>query len=222
MGSSDLPSAIRLSWDASIEPAPWFVRYIVRRNDLVKPLAYISNQTTTEFIDYFPVSGQSYTYTIRQVNVIDSQNLASPTVAAEAQVDLDGVVICSLTSPGEYRSVLSFGEDRKHSLKNNDAIYLPWGATKPTTVQGIVRYWTTSATYHLINDVRIGVTALQRLEELEELVENGGVLCYRDERGRKRFVVFERDGLVVADKFPQQSDVTLSLREEAYEEGEDS
>ena len=217
-----VPSAIRLSWDASIEPAPWFVRYIVRRNDLVKPLAYISNQTTTEFIDYFPVSGQSYTYTIRQVNVIDSQNLASPTVAAEAQVDLDGVVICSLTSPGEYRSVLSFGEDRKHSLKNNDAIYLPWGATKPTTVQGIVRYWTTSATYHLINDVRIGVTALQRLEELEELVENGGVLCYRDERGRKRFVVFERDGLVVADKFPQQSDVTLSLREEAYEEGEDS
>lgn len=214
-----VPSAIRLTWDASIEPAPWFVRYILRRSDLEKPLAYIPNQTTTEFIDYFPVSGQNYTYTIRQVNVIDGQNLASPTVAAEAQVNLDGVVVCSVTNPGSHRAVLSFGEDRKHSLSNNDSIYLPWGASKPTTVRGLIRYWTTSATYHLIDDARIGVTALQRLTELEELVELGGILCYRDERGRKRFVVFEREGLVVSDKFLQQSDVTLSLREEAFSEG---
>lgn len=217
-----VPSAIRLTWDASIEPAPWFVRYILRRSDLAKPLAYISNQTTTEFIDYFPVSGENYTYTIRQVNVIDGMNLAGPTVAAETQINLDGVVICSVNNPGTFRSVLSFGDERKHSLSNNDAIYMPWGATKPTTVRGLIRYWTTSATYHLINDVRIGVTAQQRLDELEALVEQGGLLCYRDERGRKRFVVLERDGLVVSDKFLLQSDVTLSLREEAHEEGMDN
>jgi hypothetical protein len=215
-----VPSAIRLTWDASIEPAPWFVRYILRRSDLTNPLAYISSQSQTEYVDYLPVSGESYTYTIRQVNVIDGLNLAGPTVSAEASIDLEGVVLCSVTSPSTLRANLSFGESRSHRFTNNDQIYLPWGATKPTTVRGNIKYWTTSGRYKLIDDNRIGVTAAQRVQELEDILNSGNILCYRDSRGRKRFVVPEREGTEFSDEFFLQSEVTLALREEAYEEGE--
>jgi hypothetical protein len=83
----------------------------------------------------------------------------------------------------------------------------------------LVSYWDTSATYNLITDVRIGVTALTRLAEIEDLIEYGGTLCYRDERGRKRFVTIETNGLGVDDLFPERSDVTLNVREEAFDEG---
>lgn len=220
IGTDSVESAIRLTWDASIEPAPWFVRYILRRSDLSRPLAYISSQSQTEYIDYLPVSGVTYEYTIRQVNVIDGINVASPTVSAEASVSLEGVVLCDVAEPSLHRAVLSFGETRKHTRTNNNKRYLPWNATAPTTVRGLVRYWTTAAKYHLISDSRIGVTALQRLDELEDLIENGAILCYRDERGRKRFVMIQEDGYGVEDVFPQRADVTLTLVEEAYDEGE--
>jgi hypothetical protein len=151
--------------------------------------------------------------------VYEGVNVASPTVSAEAAVSLDGVVLCSTENPSTYRTVLSFGEKRSHKRSNNDKFYLPWSATKPTTVRGLVSYWDTSATYNLITDVRIGVTALTRLAEIEDLIEFGGTLCYRDERGRKRFVTIETNGLGVDDLFPERSDVTLNVREEDFDEG---
>jgi hypothetical protein len=219
VGTDTVETAIRLTWDASIEPAPFFVRYILRRSDLERPLAYIDSQSTTAYTDYLPVSDVEYEYTIRQVNVYEGVNVASPTVSAEAAVSLDGVVLCSTENPSTYRTVLSFGEKRSHKRSNNDKFYLPWSATKPTTVRGLVSYWDTSATYNLITDVRIGVTALTRLAEIEDLIEYGGTLCYRDERGRKRFVTIETNGLGVDDLFPERSDVTLNVREEAFDEG---
>jgi hypothetical protein len=219
IGTDTVESAIRLTWDASVEPAPWFVRYILRRSDLERPLAYIDSQSTTAYTDYLPVSGVEYEYTIRQVNVLEGINVASPTVAAEASVNLDGVHLCSVENPSTYRTTLSFGEGRNHKRTNNDTFYLPWSATKPTTVRGKVNYWTTTAKYNLVTDPRIGVTALVRLAEIEDLIENGGTLCYRDERGRKRFVTIEANGLGVEDLFPERSDVSLTVREEAYDEG---
>jgi hypothetical protein len=85
----------------------------------------------------------------------------------------------------------------------------------------LVNYWTTTGTFNLIDDNRVGVTAQQRMDEIEALTEYGGIMCYRDERGRKRFVTLIRDGMDVEDVFPFRNDITLTIRQEAYEEGLD-
>jgi hypothetical protein len=221
IGTDPVPSAIRVSWNQATTPAPDFVRYILRRTDLVKPLALITSQSQTDFIDYTPRSGVEYTYRVRQVAKVSGINVAGTSVFVNASIALDGVVLASVDSPDTYRAVLSFGQNRKHTHTANETMYMPWNADKPTTIRGLVNYWTTTGTFNLIDDNRVGVTAQQRMDEIEALTEYGGIMCYRDERGRKRFVTLIRDGMDVEDVFPFRNDITLTIRQEAYEEGLD-
>lgn len=217
LGTDPWPTAIRISWDPTTEPESSWLGYVVYRDDLDRPLAEIADPSETAYLDPLPVSGRTYRYRVTQLASREGNVIESAAAEVEAAVSLGGVVLASVRDPLVLRAILARVAERRHEARGQETTYQRWGDAAPVTVRTPARYWQTVGSYQLRDDAV--ATAAQRRQELEALWAAGGTLCYRDERGVKRFVTIPADGLVLTDLRLGRTDVELTLREEQYREG---
>lgn len=218
IGTDPWPTAIRVAWDPTEEDESVWTAYLIYRDDLDRPLARIEHPAQTAYVDPFPVSGREHTYRVTQAISRDGQEIESDAVATQASITLGGVVLVSVASPLSRRATLLRVVERRHESQGEEVVYRRWGDPAPTTIRMPASSWMVVGTYQLRTDEM--ASAQQRRAELEALWREGGTLCYRDERGVKRFVTIPAEGgLVITDLRLGRADVELALREEAYEEG---
>jgi hypothetical protein len=222
VASDPWATAIRLEWEASTDPD--FVSYDLYRDDLAQPLARLTSASETAWIDMTPPSGRTFTYTLRVVAQIETEQISSAGTSAEAQIDLGGVVLTSVADPATVRAILTRVTERTLPRRGSEAVYTPWGALTeptgaPTTIKGKARWWEIEGVYYVAADA--AATAEQRIAEIEALdASDTQTFCYRDERGRRLFVTIPADdGLVFRDRRLGRAEVTMRLREEKYVEG---
>lgn len=232
VGTDPWATAIRGDWEASTVTN--FVAYAVYRDDLTNPLFWLTSPADVAFIDFHPSSGLDYTYTLKVVTEQDQEQLMSTGVSAQARIDISGIVLSSVVEPYTIRAYLTSVSDASHSMTGIETTYKRWGDRAPSTIRGRGRWWETDVHALILSDAI--ADAAQRRDELEaiallptERTENataqevstaGQTYCYRDWRGVKRFVSIPSDGgLTIGDLRFGQADVTLKLREEAFDEG---
>jgi hypothetical protein len=217
LGTDPWPTAIRVSWDPTTEPEATWVQYLLYRDDLSRPLAVIQDPAETSYLDPLPVSGQTYRYTVTQVALRSGVQVESNPSVVETVVNLRGVVLVSVVEPQTRRAVLTRVAERKHATQGEEAVYRRWGDRAPVAIRTEATYWETTGRYVIADDE--AATAADRRAELEALWAVGGIFCYRDERGMRRFVTIPVDGLKITDQRLGRSEVELTLRETAWEEG---
>lgn len=213
-------TAIRISWDQTGYGTPSWQEYAVTRradgDTATLILARITSPTQITLIDYAPASGVSYIYGVRQVILSGVDLLESALVeASPAQVDLEGVVLHLVSNGGSYRSVLHHDASRSHDRIVDEAIYKPLSGGAPVTVRSESRYWSFGGSFELYSDEF--ASAEQRYQDLDALDQQNGTVCYRDERGKKRYAVIEK--LKVTDRRIQRYTIDLQFREEQWNEG---
>ena len=213
-----VPSAVRLVWDAS--ELAGFDSYVIGRReagadpDTELILARITSQAQTTVIDWLPASGTEYVYSIRQIQNVGLDQVASARQEQQVQIDLDGVVLC-LAANGDERVTLRLIDDRGREQTSDLAILPVWGEAAPLAVFGSLDYATISGTFQLAAGT--GVVPAELLSALHDLRAARAPLCYRDERGRKLFCVITR--IRVTDTRIASYAVELELTEIAYQEG---
>jgi len=213
-----VPSAVRLAWDAS--QITGFDSYVLGRReagadpDSELILARIASQSQTTFIDWLPASGVAYVYAIRQIQNVGLDQVASDRAEQQAQIDLDGAVVC-LAASGDERVALALVEDRGREQASDLEILPVWGESAPLAVFGTLDYATISGTFRLA--AGRSLVPAELLAALHDLRAARAPLCYRDERGRKLFCVISR--FREADARIDSYTVELELTEIAYQEG---
>jgi hypothetical protein len=188
-------------------------------------LVRITNPAATTFIDYTPVSGIEYTYSLIQDTYEGADTVESDIVTASGSVALSGVVLSSVIDGGTYRSVLTFVEDRSHTRNVQEAMFVPLAGRlgnggarldpKPVTIRSRARWWETTGVYQIIGNAF--ATAQEQLDLFDAMDAARDVVCYRDERGR---ITFNRIASYrVIDRRPNRYTLELTLREEDYSLG---
>jgi hypothetical protein len=178
----------------------------------------LSSASDTAFIDPFPISGRLHAYTWRDVFFTDtseSEMIESPGVTVSAVVDLRGSVLASVNDPAGRRSYLTSVQTRDRALMRDRERLTGWTSSKPTRYKGLADYWEVDLSIRIIGHSVL--TALEQAAEFEELLVADETMCYRDERGRKYFVTFDRES--VSDARVMREDATFGLIEEDYFEG---
>lgn len=224
IGDDPTPSAVRLSWDQTSIATNEFGGYYIYRREQGQSLsraillAKLTSPNSTLFYDYLPASGVDYIYTVGQGKITGADEVISTVTEGAARVDLEAAVLCKVGNAGTLRAVLRNVTDRTADRQIDEAVYLTLGNVQPTTVRGISRYWEQRVDAVLVSaDEK---TASDRLAEIEEIDEAGGVLCYRDRSGRKRFCTLA--SLVVDDVHGGHYRVALTMREENWSEEADA
>jgi hypothetical protein len=225
VGLDTQASGVTLGWEYTDVSPSLFEHYIIGRRetgtdiDNETILRYITNINQNIFIDYFPSRGVDYTYTLRQATrASDSSETIVESNAAEGAITLtfDSVIIASVNYGGSRRAVLHFVTDRSNEHTRNTNIIPTWGNRAPVILQDQTNYQKVSGTFTVVADT--AGTALEYMEALRNLWDNGDTCCYRDERGRRIFGLITR--FSEKDMLYGQYTVDLEFTESDYEEGE--
>lgn len=215
-------SAVQLTWDQTEYGTDVWQEYTLTRTATSGPdagtviLARLTSPSSVFFLDYLPASGVEYTYAITQTILTGLDELTSVPVEATASVTLGGVVLCSTASPGTLRTALRYTNERDHNRQIQEAVYVPLSGIEPTTVRSPSRIREPDFDAQLFDDD--GATAIVRKDELEDLDTSAHTLCYRDNTGRKIFVVLS--GLRITDQVPDWFVASISLRAQRFVEGQ--
>jgi hypothetical protein len=218
LGTDPFPSAILVQAEPATGGDLFVGRYIYRDDLTDRPLVVLSSASDTAFIDPFPISGRLHTYTWRDVFFTDtseSEMIESPGVTVSAVVDLRGSVLASVNDPAGRRSYLTSVQTRDRALKRDRERLTGWTVSKPTRYKGLADYWEVDLSIRIKGHSVL--TALEQAAEFEELLLADETMCYRDERGRKYFVTFDRES--VTDARVMREDATFGLIEEDHFEG---
>ena len=225
LGNDSVPTSIVLSWEQTLEPLHTFVRQEIWRRsegELVK-LANLGSPFQTSYTDFEPVSGVDYQYEHLTVVLEGLDTLTSEAATGSASVILNGAVLVSVEAPQDHRSVLHLATARKFDRKDQTARFIPPAGiidessglrlvAKPITIRASSRWFEWDITADLIT--WNGVTAQERYEELLELDAHGGIVSYRDDRGRLLYGTI--DSLVINDVRPARYQVSITLIEETF------
>ncbi len=221
IGSDIWNSAIRLGWEQTEYATDIWQNYTITRtagsgaNAERVILARITSPSQTTFTDYTPASGVEYTYEITQTIMTGLDMLESAPATASASVTLGGVVLVSVTDPTVLRTNLRYTNEREFGRVTTEAVYEPVSGAKPTTVRSRTYYRLPMFDFQVFAD-RVA-TAHTRRVELEAIDEDGGTYCYRDNHGRKMFVVIPN--LTIRDMVPDWYTASIEMREVLFQEG---
>jgi len=219
IGNDLVETANRLSWDESEDEH--FQEYIIYRRADGGPdsteiiLARIPDPTVVALYDFIPASGYEYTYGMRVVILTGLDEVESDLVEASETVDLITTVLTLVGNGGTYRADLTNVTERPDRRVLDEAVYTALSATKPTTVRGRTRYYTTQLTA-IIRDTD-EATARERKAELEALDTQDGVICMRYHDGTKRFGKIA--DLTITPELAGYITVAFTFRQEAWIEG---
>lgn len=189
-----VPSAVRLTWN---EAAPYaiggdtgsFQAYFVWRRrtgdafNNAELIGTITSSTTTSFVDYTPLSGVNYTYSVQQMQQFSLQSITSNPADAQAQIDLSGIVLQDVDN--EHHALLTLRPERGFEFHNDMATEQVWGLSAPTYLYGTAQYQSFSGSFVIATDDN--ATAANHIESLRALWRSKVMVCYRDDRGRKFF-----------------------------------
>ncbi len=225
IGFDQEASGVTLSWELTDIATELFVSYIIGRretgddidNELI--LRELTNINQKTYIDAFPKSGVDYTYTLRQsARASSTSDTVVESNAAEASVTISfsSVVIASVEYPSSRRAVLHFVKERNSDHKRNQVELPTWGNRAPVILQDQTNYEKISGVFTVVAD-NAG-TALQYMEALRNLWNNGDTCCFRDDRGRKLFGTITR--FKETDEMFSQYAVDLEFTETNFSEGE--
>ncbi len=219
VGNDPWPSALRWTWDTTEYGSEW-ANYTIKLRASSGPdttefvAARITSPTLTSFTYYFPASGAQYTGAIIQTIQEGLDTLESDPVEAGGSVSLGGVVLVSTANPSTLRTALRNTKERDFGRDIDDAVFQPVSRALPTTIRGRKRVPIIAFDVQIIDD-RWADATTKRLE-LEALDAAGGTLCYRDDKGRKRFMTMP--GNNIADQLVDWHTAKLTLRGEHYRE----
>lgn len=190
VGNDVQPSAVMVSWDTpGYSTQEWVEALVMRRPEGAALLdAEILTRITTPelslFVDYYPASGVSHTYSV--LFVIMQGTDATETEIAEQQgsVTLEHVVISSAVD-GQLHVGLRYGDPIRMAHSRDSQRYYPWGQSKAHTLQGLIHEHTITASFELQNDrYSSGMDDLAMLRALDDA---GHTVCWRDQWGDKVF-----------------------------------
>lgn len=221
IGNDPFETAIVVQWDATTEPGGTFVGTYVYRDDLTdRPYRIFTSTSTTSFTDYFVASGYEYTYTVRHVGQRDLDQVESDAVSSSAQVDLEGVVICSVLNPATYRAVFDDVQLLEYQRIRNEQVYTVGSNSKPTTWRSPEKYWLIPGEYRIVppadsTDKRADIDA--RDADAQALEEQDGVFCFRDWQGN---VLYGKLVDYIRRPMKFYPIYSVSFREEEHEIGE--
>jgi hypothetical protein len=223
IGNDVTPSAILLSWDEPAYAADKFRSTVVTRRDSGTPLsgalvlARLTSTSQTTFVDYYPVSGETYTYAVLFEVIQGTDETESAAAEADASVQLEHVVI-NLTTDGTAHVGLRYGEPMQLDYNDDEQQVEPWGQSKPHIFMGDFDSRTMKGTYRLVND-RYSM-AQDDLNNVRAIRASRQVACYRDQFGDRLF-----GPLKLSEKKGQResyADIVVTITEVDYQEGEDS
>ena len=214
-------SAVRMTWDASIDPN--FAETIIGRRvtgadaDSELILDRITSSATTAYVDYLPASGEDYTYSIRQSTTQDLDTTTSARVESQASVTLEHVVICDASAGGTYRVGLQLDTERGFDHIDDLTLEHGWGEAEPFGIYGPVDYEVFKGRFTLATDDLAAASAY--ISALRTLKARRSDVCYRDERGRKFFGVISK--MSEQDRRVQSYTVDIEITEVSHDEGVD-
>ena len=225
VGHDDEPSAVLCAWDLSAQPPSLFEEYIVGRRETGADiedeiiLRRISNINQGTFVDYFPASGVSYTYSLRQAVLKaedDAEAVESGVTEAEATVTFNTIIIASVLAGGSLRALLRFNTDRSADHTRDQTILNTWGNSKPIILQNPTNYQVVTGTFTIVSDLI--TDARQYMDSVRELWNEGETCCFRDERGRKIFGLMSR--FSESDQLFYQYEIEAEFTETDFTEGQ--
>jgi hypothetical protein len=191
IGNDPFETAIVVQWDATTEPGGTYAGTKVFRDDIIGfPYREFTSAETTSFTDYFPASGVEYTYTVRHYGQRDLDVVESEAVSASATVNLEGVVLCSVTNPATYRAVFDDVQMLEFQRVRNEQVYTVGANAKPTSWRSPEKYWLIPGEYRIVPpngtaDKRAAINA--RDADAKALEEQDGKFNFRDWEGNEFF-----------------------------------
>jgi hypothetical protein len=181
VGNDPVPSAVLVSFPAYPGSYTLLGTLVYRRvagtdfaaaQLLNDPLA--ASQTT--FIDYYPVSGLTYTYSVSYLLLQGTDERETAVAEANAGVTLESIVINSATD-GSKHCALRYGQPFKLSYEDDRVEELPWGQSSPRVFGGDLDNPVFSGTVDLHNDrFSLGLNDLQDMR----IIRREPLVVYRD------------------------------------------
>jgi hypothetical protein len=225
VGHDQEPSSILCAWDLSEQPPTLFEEYIIGRRETGQDiedeiiLRRISNINQGTFVDHYPASGVSYTYSLRQAVLKaedDAEAVESGVTESDATVSFNNIIINSALAGGSLRALLRFNTDRSADHQRDQTVLNTWGNSKPIILQNPTNYQIIKGTFTIVTDLI--TDALQYMEAVRELWHEGETCCFRDERGRKVFGLLSR--FSESDQLFYQYAVDIEFTETDFTEGQ--
>lgn len=225
VGHDDEPSAVLCAWDLSAQPPTLFEEYIIGRRETGQDiedeiiLRRISNINQGTFIDYFPASGVSYTYSLRQAVLKaedDAEAVESGVTEDNVTVSFNSIIINSALAGGSIRARLMFNTDRSADYTRDQTVLNTWGNSKPVILQNATNYRVVKGTFTIVTDLI--TDARQYMDSVRELWNEGETCCFRDERGRKMFGLMSR--FSESDELFYQYTIDAEFTETDFTEGQ--
>lgn len=223
VGNDVTPSAVLLTWDEAPYSTTDFRSTVVTRRpsgSVITDATILARLTSTSqhnFTDYYPVSGVTYTYAIYFEVIQGTDETESTPAENDAQVELEHVVINSVID-GTVRAGLRYGNPFDLTYDDDEVEVQPWGQALPHVFVGNYDARQVKGTWQLVNDrFSSGRDDLAGLKALRAL---RNVVCWRDQYGDRLFgflTLTERKG-----QRGSTAEVTTTVREADYDEGEDS
>lgn len=224
MAFDNVPSAVRLTW---AESAPYaiggdtgsFQAYFVWRRRTGEPfsnaelIATITSSTTTSFVDYAPLSGVDYTYSVQQMQQFSLQSITSDPSDVQMQINLEGVVLQDVGN--SYHALLTLRPEREFDHLDDVTSEQVWGLAAPTFLYGTAQYQSFSGSFVIATDDN--ATAANHIEALRALWRSKVMVCYRDDRGRKFYGHITKFKEV--DSRISMYEVSMTITETNYQEG---
>lgn len=214
-------TAIRVSWDQTAYGSPDFYQYILKRSANGGPdaaevtLKRFTSAASVQLVDYTPVSGYEYTYTLIVSVLVGTDIVESARVTTTESLTLTSVVLTLVGNGGTYRANLQNANVRTHNRVISETVYQSLSSAQPVTIRNKTWYWEADFSGFLVDTTES--TAQQKYDELTDLDEQNGLVCYRDGRKKKRFCRIV--DLKIVDELPSHYSYSFKLREERITEG---
>lgn len=223
VGNDVTPSAILLTWDEPPYSTTDFRSAVVTRRpagSVITEATILARLTSTSqhnVTDYYPVSGVTYTYAVYFEVIQGTDETESTPAENDALGELEHVVINSVID-GTVRAGLRYGNPYDTTYNDDTVEVEPWGQSLPHVFVGDYDARQVKGTWQLQNDrYSTGRDDLAGLKALRAL---RGVVCWRDPYGDRIFgylTLTERKG-----QRGSVAEVTTTVREADFDEGEDS
>lgn len=216
-----VPTAVQMSWDAPDYPPGQVQKITIKRRESGQDLAdaitlvEIPEIVQTGFTDFRPRSGTDYIYTITYSVLVGADTLESVAVEGPARVDLKGVVLSAVVGGDTYRAELLYDTGRRYRWQNDRKKSVPLGAKKGRSRRSPYSSWEETLSFKIPSDTI--ARAIERIEDIHEMLENADTICYRDDRRRISFVTI--DDYEETDTRPSNYTVSMSLSDEQFTEG---
>lgn len=220
VGNDAVPSAFLLSWDEPPIATDAFRATVISRRVSGTPvtsaviLARLTSPSQTTFVDYYPASGVTYTYTHFFEAIVGTDESESVALELDGVLVLEHVVINSATD-GTVRAGLRYGSPYTLDHDQDVTEVQPWGQEHPHAMMGDYHAHRYKAAFELHNDrFSSGIDDLLGLRALHMLRD---VVCWRDPIGDKTF-----GWMTLSETRGQResvADVAIGLNQTDYSEG---